>query len=348
VRAIFVQTLKQIQNLNSNTASDESQYKDALENFSSNYASGRLIDSHSLLAESIKEIKSTEPSIAARVLAILTQVPFEFSDTTVAGLWFRAAGVAETLSRGQYDQGPALSASLSALRKDWDSVFQGIEAELRTRQQSLGEQLSIIQSQWKSWESKLGQLSADGDILKTELTEKTSGAIESGATQIEDFKKAYNQALALRAPTQYWRDKQIGHRWVAAAWFVEFGLSAAAGVYGVWYVWHITIEMHLTAAKDAPSYTVFLPSIGSALLAAWFMRMFSRQVLSNLALSADASERVAMVKTYLALTEGGHAQESDRGLILSSLFRSAAKTTDDAAPPTVADVATRILRGERP
>jgi hypothetical protein len=127
----------------------------------------------------------------------------------------------------------------------------------------------------------------------------------------------YNQQFALKAPTNYWSEKQDTHQLVAGLWFFLFLAASVGTVLGVWYVWHVTVEPH---PDTAAAYTAFIPSLGAAFLGGWFMRMFSRQMISNLALSADAGERVAMVKTYLALTEGGHASESDKSLILSSLF----------------------------
>jgi hypothetical protein len=121
-------------------------------------------------------------------------------------------------------------------------------------------------------------------------------------------------------------------------------MSAALTVAGVLSVWHVTLANH---TGGDPAYTAFIPSIGAALLGAWFMRILSRQIISNLSLSSDADERVAMVKTYLALVQGGHAQEGDRGLILSSLFRTAARSSDDAAPPTIADALGRVLRTDK-
>ena len=69
------------------------------------------------------------------------------------------------------------------------------------------------------------------------------------------------------------------------------------------------------------------------------MRIISRQLLVNFSFASDAGERVAMVKTFLALMQKPeHVSENDRVLILSALFRPSTKSDDDAAPPNWFDL----------
>jgi hypothetical protein len=341
----FGPTIQQINNLNSNPNTDP--YKNVLTDFARNYLSNRLVDSNSVTAQEVKKIAQKNPVLAARVLVVSTEVPFSFGNNNTAGSWLRATQLAHEIQRGWLSKKPSLIESLDTLRKEWDERFQKSEQQLSQREEALSSLSDALTAQLNEWKKNLAIYIEQSASSQTGAKEKVGQSIAECKSSIEDFKRAYNQALALRAPTHYWKSKQWGHRGAALFWFVAFTLAGIGAAWGVWKVWHFTVEIPFGSAHEAVGYTAFIPSIGAALLAIWFMRMFSRQVISNLALSAGASERVAMVKRYLALTEGGHAQDSDRGLILSSLFRSAAKTSDDAAPPTVADFATKMLRGEK-
>jgi hypothetical protein len=77
----------------------------------------------------------------------------------------------------------------------------------------------------------------------------------------------------------------------------------------------------------------------------WFERIFVRLLLSQVHLYTDASERVVMAKTYIALLrEGQGMKDEDRRLILQALFRPAVTgiVKDDAIPPTVLEWITRL------
>jgi hypothetical protein len=56
----------------------------------------------------------------------------------------------------------------------------------------------------------------------------------------------------------------------------------------------------------------------------WIGRVLLRIYLSDRHLLTDAEERIAMVQTYLALTDEGKMEPTDRALVLAPLFRSAA------------------------
>jgi hypothetical protein len=344
INSLFNTFTQQINNTNSNPKAGRDAYINILSQMLGSFNAGRLFDSTSPTANFLLSLKARDQNLAARVYAILSGIPFNL-ESPQGGIWLQAGAICLGWQRGWLDEAPAVDASLTALRGTWDKRFSDMQEQFKAVDASHNERLGAISELKESWSAALTDLSAKSIELQKSITQDTAQAIVDGEKKIADFSSAYNQALALRAPTQYWREKQIGHQRAAAWWFAAFTVSAGAAIAGVWFVWHATVDGHFP--NEPPPYTAFIPSIGAALLITWFMRMFSRQLISNLSLSADASERVAMVKTYLALTEGGHAKDSDRGLILSSLFRSAAKTTDDAAPPTAADLVTKILKGDK-
>ena len=67
--------------------------------------------------------------------------------------------------------------------------------------------------------------------------------------------------------------------------------------------------------------------------------------MSQLHLSNDADERVTMVNTYLALRQGGHANEQHMQVALERLFAPATDgmVKEDLGPVTSADAIKSVL-----
>lgn len=117
-------------------------------------------------------------------------------------------------------------------------------------------------------------------------------------------------------------------------------------------VWKLLSAEELAKLADADGHADLpLGRIGVSLLVItlglWLIRTFARMFLSNWHLAADASERVVMVQTYLALLqEGSGLDTSDRELIITALFRKASTgiVRDDANPPML--VSQLVRKGE--
>lgn len=89
--------------------------------------------------------------------------------------------------------------------------------------------------------------------------------------------------------------------------------------------------------------------IGSFVLLAtlcfWFIRLLVRIFLSNLHLENDASERVTMVKTYLAfIRDGGLPKGESISTVLAALFRPTGDgiVKDEGLPPTAMEWITKL------
>src|SRR5262249_3016545 len=71
----FYNVIQNISNLNSTPNAKTGNYQNILNSLIENYKKGRLIESSSLLGESIKELQTTDPALAPRALAILSKSP---------------------------------------------------------------------------------------------------------------------------------------------------------------------------------------------------------------------------------------------------------------------------------
>jgi hypothetical protein len=119
-------------------------------------------------------------------------------------------------------------------------------------------------------------------------------------------------------------------------------------------IWIATTAMELTekTKADAAAYLKFA-AIGAIIttIVFWVGRVLLRIYLSDRHLLTDAEERVAMIKTYLALTNEGKLEASDRTLVLAPLFRSAADgiVKDDGPDASLAGIIAKAIdvRGGR-
>lgn len=161
-------------------------------------------------------------------------------------------------------------------------------------------------------------------------------ATESAIDQINTVKKTYEESMALQAPSKYWRDKAKIHKrsetW--AAWRLA-GFFIAAGV-GLTIAFFLTATFFLQAEADPRTSVYFVASAGLATVAGlvlWLGRLLTRLYLSEHHLRKDAEERRIMTTTYLALMRKGAAEDKDRQVILSALFRNSSDgiVKDDGA-----------------
>ncbi len=145
--------------------------------------------------------------------------------------------------------------------------------------------------------------------------------------EIEDFKKALQDKLALEQPVTYWEQKGKRHKWGTFFTFVAFVLWCCLIAYGLKeFVASFEngggISDFFDYWKEAKvtAFGAFASVLGLSLIAA---RVFYRLFASQLHLWNDSAERVTMVLTYLALAEKGHAKEEFLGGLLARLFAPA-------------------------
>lgn len=158
--------------------------------------------------------------------------------------------------------------------------------------------------------------------------------MEKNQTEIEEFKTLIKAEIALKGPVDYWRIKSREHR-LRSKYYLKMA-TWAFGIVGVF------LFLAILPFGD-PIEKITLRHLGLIAIVAtvgvWAIRLFVKNYLSNVHLFEDADERVAMMKTYLALIEEDKLEDKYRNLILQALFRPASTgiVKDDAAPPFMAE-----------
>lgn len=159
-------------------------------------------------------------------------------------------------------------------------------------------------------------------------TERTARADQDAkmTVEMEALKNAYNESMRLQAPVQYWNDKARAHQTaerravVHLRWFFPLAVVGLGASFG-----GAAALLLKEQSGSVPTTIYFILSTGLAAIAAvtfWIGRILTKLYLSEHHLRHDADERAVMTTTYLALTKEKAAEESDRQIILSALFRA--------------------------
>ena len=285
------------------------------------------------------------PLAAAYAFSYLARRPFNMSRPEAI------EGILEAFlfSKGALEHGArtAAAAHLSAL-DNLRTEFAGELAALRTQTDQYKSELNNLS------ESSRDQFAKNAEEQKAQLAaheQASAETLDMGKKHLEDIATAYDAKMALQAPVTYWEAQRRKHL-LAAIGFAAASVAWAACSLAVVY---LAAERLLTAASGEVIAVAGLPIpkvpiwhfallVLLLVFAFWFARIFVRVLLSQIHLHSDASERVTMAKTYIALLrEGQGPQPEDRLLILQTLFRPATTgiVRDDAVPPHVLEWLTR-------
>jgi len=177
-----------------------------------------------------------------------------------------------------------------------------------------------------SSQTKVDEISARADAFLENLNREGNAVIAS----IQGTEAAYREQMALQAPVDYWTTKASGHRvalqksrqrLVLFATFASIFLIVAL----LALPWIISLAIGSQTADGTAIYLKFA-AVGAVLTTVlfWIGRVLLRIYLSDRHLLTDAEERVAMIKTFLALSHEGKVETTERALVLAPIFRSAA------------------------
>lgn len=161
--------------------------------------------------------------------------------------------------------------------------------------------------------------------IRQETKENTDEFLSTSKSEIDVFSKTLKDEMALQAPIEYWKNKRLWHRvgtaLAASAFLVLLGLyfwqlfsfvkSFDGGILSFW---------ERASSLGFSGLGVIAIVVAIALVLA---RVLYRLFASQLHLWNDASERVTMIQTYLALAERGHNKDEFMGALINRLFAPA-------------------------
>jgi hypothetical protein len=164
--------------------------------------------------------------------------------------------------------------------------------------------------------------------------------IGAARDELNTTEARFAEIMRMKAPVDYWAAKSVDHRKsvrVYRFWLTGLTLMflpVLGGVY--WGGWHALDRYTTTHPAAAIGMTLYVAGFVGAVTAVglWFIRIVVRLYMSQHHLMADAEERASFLRTYLSLAEGGNVSETERALVLASVFRPVPDglVHDDGAP----------------
>ncbi len=233
---------------------------------------------------------------------------------------------------GQTPDGPAtqvVATTIASLNERADRVHSALSQRLAEASEVTGR----LKQAWEARDTEFAKLSS-------KLSDDVDTAISDAKVAVDSFKNSYQAEIALKEPVTFWTNKATSHANSARS----YGIAAlvVAIVAGVAAVSCLPGILKAGQSAVVPYYGIAV-AVAVSTLTLWLLRVLVRNYLAQNHLKTDADERVAMVKTYLALMESGKAPTESLGPVLSALFRPATDglVKSDSMPLSVAEILTR-------
>lgn len=198
--------------------------------------------------------------------------------------------------------------------------------------------------------AETGFMLGEGKKAYDEIGMRTDKSAQEAIASIRATEEAYKTQMGLKAPVDYWKIKAGTHRTAKKRYNnLTWGYAAIVSIATFLLVKNYgSSVVEILSAHDKVSTYVFFASIFAFVttIIFWIARVVVRLYLSERHLESDAAERAVLVETYLALTEAGKVEATDRALVLGPLFRPSSDgiVKDEGAPETsLAALVSRLL-----
>jgi hypothetical protein len=282
----------------------------------------------------------------------------------------------ELFDRGIKDRVKSESAALKRLVGDLQTKLTEFQEEERNQAIRFDEKHEELIAQATTQQ-------ANFDATQSAREGAWVSQLDSSKAELAQLQDTYDNFMSLAAPVKFWEAKQKRHRtWMFISGAVLVFAMALSGFFLHSEIESVgraaavrQVESAIKAERDILKVPT-LPSIASpqatsnsgnaaavgeaieiaaswhlgslillATLCFWLLRLLVRVFLSNMHLENNASERVTMAKTYLALLRKGRLPEKeDISMVLAALFRPSGDgiVKDEGVPPTTLDWFTKL------
>jgi len=288
------------------------------------------------------------PVAASAALGALLGIPCNPNLETIKGIFgaiTRRDGIEPTSPQLVSEAIRALNASATKKQAEkaaeWDKLKHNATSQLQDTKAAFERQTSGV----------------DEKIAAT--LERINGEVSNALFNIEATDASYKTQMQLRAPVEYWSKKAQTHKDAIDGWsgsrvrLIVFAVLGSVGLVGMLLWLAVNAVSYAENAKGDTAIYLKFAAIGAIVttIIFWVGRVLLRIYLSDRHLLTDAEERVAMIKTYLALSNDGKVEAVDRALILAPIFKSASDgiVKDDGPDASVAGTLAKLLdvRGSR-
>ncbi|MDR1760500.1 MAG: hypothetical protein LBR60_08255 [Fibrobacter sp.] len=240
----------------------------------------------------------------------------------------------------------AEKSSISKLRADFQKYLSESEQQLTTH-------LSNANTNYTDYAKKIDDLKVEKETLFTDWFENTKREqwqnwFDPKIQKIADLEETYKEKLKLEEPAKYWDDrakKLKKQGWCSLAILVA--LVVVICVLLISILWNPPEIFKTSIFSDDKSVAIKWILIYATLLSflAYCIRALSKIMFSAFHLARDCEERHALTYFYLSLLKDSKVEDSDRQLIMQSLFSRAdtGLLKEDSTPTMPNDVISKVV-----
>lgn len=207
--------------------------------------------------------------------------------------------------------------------------------------------LKDVSARLKEYEKNIDKLKLTSE---SEFENFTKDIGEKFREMLENYETAAKDKLELRTAVTYWYEKSKRHQYTSYAVLCFLGSTLCGFAWLVWNSFCYYLDNYNLLMENKEKFAFLDGHIKYLLLGAsftlfvWMVRVFLKVWLSQVHMRNDASERVVMVQTYLALMADGAVQNNeDRSVVINALFRSTSDgiVKDDGMPNPIIELITK-------
>lgn len=187
-----------------------------------------------------------------------------------------------------------------------------------------------------STETWKNELATSTEVWKQNLETDTRNFVDAKKAELDDLVNLYREQLKLEEPAKYWEQAAKDYAKQGRNWIIVTGILLATFI-----AFLIILLFKLPNSKTSLNFTTIKMSIILTVIISaglLLINLFIKLSLSAYHLSRDAQERHKLAYVYLALLKEKAVEESDRTVVLQSLFsRSDTGLLKGDSSPTIPD-----------
>jgi len=212
---------------------------------------------------------------------------------------------------------------LGDLEHQWQQTTENLKNEFQDTTELLTTWRDEFVDDNQNWQT---EHKAGLEEWREQKQQQLDQLINESNDRVKSLENLYREKLRLEAPVKYWADmaekyRRLGYQWtigLCAATILFIGVLLAI-LYNLPAVFNIKV---FTGDPQAIRAILILVAVLS--LGAYMAKTLNKLAFSSFHLQRDAEERKQLTMVYLALSaEEGNVTESDRTLILQSIFSRA-------------------------
>jgi hypothetical protein len=295
-------------------------------------------DARAKIAISVAEHEG--PIAGCAAFATLLKVDFPIERKTAAGMIS-----AILLSNGIEPRSQAI------VLKQIDQLTQSAATDRETSRSEWVDLLAKVDGEAEKQRQVLIKKIEDHERQLTEFRQSMEKAADASLASIKATESAFREQMELQAPVHYWQAKATEHRksleksrWNLVAYAIGGSLVLVGAL--ILLLFQAAALASVSPGSDAAIYLKFA-AIGAIVttIGFWVGRVLLRIYLSDRHLTTDAEERVALIKTFLALSVENKVESADRAIILAPIFRSASDgiVKDDGPDTSMAGLVAKLI-----